>query len=260
MITKENPKRLAPQNCPLCNEPQDVIVNGHYPLTAEIGGDIGFDKDRGYSFCNCRNIWFTNWEHMNQLVYDQDYVKRYDSQHMSDILRNYHTQYLQEVARHKPNGSFMEIGCINPALLNAFRASGYKTTALDMMKHDVGENDFIEGNFETIPFTPAAKFDVIWASHVFEHFKDPIGAAAKCNELLTPGGLLFIAMPDPFFIDFKDIKTWQHFHLNEHHIMWDMDSFAEVIEENGFEIVFKKHNTSYEFICIGDFHIMAKKK
>jgi len=62
------------------------------------------------------------------------------------------------------------------------------------------------------------------------------------------------------FIDWKgDPYEWVHWVHKEHHIMWDMDSFVDVIKENGFEIVFAKHNLTQEFSCWGDFHILAKK-
>jgi SAM-dependent methyltransferase len=256
MITQEKPKRLAPQHCPLCNEPQDIIANGHYPIE---NNDVGFDKDRGYSFCNCRNIFFTDWSNINQMVYDQDYVKKYDHQHMSQVLQNYFHEYHGIIAEYNHAGKFLEIGCINPALLDIFNDAGYQTYALDIMKHDVGsKHKFIEGNFEELTF--ADQVDVVWASHVFEHFRHPLEAINKCHALLNANGLLFVAMPDPYFLDFHNIQAWQHFHLNEHHIMWDLDSFCEALEERGFEILIAKHNTKYEFICIGDFHVVARKK
>lgn len=52
------------QECPLCHEKHRMIVRGWYihKDTEERYPDIG------YSFCNCRNIFFTNYENIKRNV------------------------------------------------------------------------------------------------------------------------------------------------------------------------------------------------
>ena len=42
----------------------------------------------------------------------------------------------------------------------------------------------------------AERFDWILASHVFEHVPDLLGTLKQCQEVLKPGGILSIALPD----------------------------------------------------------------
>lgn len=261
MITQDPVRQLEPQACPFCGNAQDVIVFGHRPIKDDPG-KVQFDQQHGYSFCNCRNIFFTNWENINQGVYDPDYHKKYLNPTSKYLLGNYITKYgpmIKEALNHKTFGKAIEIGCVASDVLDGLASIGFKTYALDIVDHSFGKHESIVANFEDYPLRKDA-FSLIWASHIFEHFKDPIRSVRHCFNSLQPGGLLFVAMPDPYFIEWKAAHLWGHWHLNEHHIMWDMDSFAEVLEDNGFEIIIKQHNVGYEFICIGDFHILARKK
>ncbi len=261
MIIEELKKRIAPQTCPLCANIQDVIIHGHRPVVGEEG-QVQFDKDKGYSFCNCRNIFFTDWKNINQGVYDPNYHKKYVNPTSKYLLSNYIVNYgqlIKDSLNHKTFGKAIEIGCVAPDVLDGLSRMGMKTYALDIVDHSFGKHQSIVENFEDYPLAKGA-YSLIWASHIFEHFKDPIKAIKHCFDSLHPGGLLFVAMPDPYFIDWKVPHLWGHWHLDEHHIMWDMDSFAEALEEKGFEIIMKKHNVGYDHICIGDMHILARKK
>ena len=48
------------QECPLCGASQRMMIKGNYVK------DNKWERypDMGYSFCNCRNIFFTKWENL----------------------------------------------------------------------------------------------------------------------------------------------------------------------------------------------------
>lgn len=256
MITQENEKRLAAQQCPLCGEYQDIILNGHIP--DEKPGHVKMLLDKGYSFCNCRNIFYTDWDqNIEQGVYDPNYCEKYINPVSASLLRNYADYYLTIIKQFVQTGTVMDVGSVAPFVLDGFKEDGFETVGVDIVDHKLGGHKLIVGDFETSELPKGNS--VIWASHVFEHFKNPIAAVQKAGSLLLPGGLLFVAMPDPYFIEWKAPHLWGHWHVQEHHILWDKDSFAEVLKENGFEILMNEHNVGYDFICIGDFHILAKK-
>ena len=256
MITQENEKRIAPQKCPLCGNLQDVIVNGW--IKGEKEGELLINKDKGYSFCNCKNVFFTDWSNMKKEVYNQEYIDKYNGEPAIGCIKNYRI-YLKKVLEFMVNYEgyrFLEIGSTNDAILDEAKSMGFITTGLDISDRN-SRHPFIHYNFED--WKSDNKYDFIFASHIFEHFKEPLEAIKKCNQLLKNKGFLFIAMPDPYFIDWQNPYVWGHWHLEEHHILWDMDSFAKELELRGFEILIKKHNIDYAFICINDFHILARK-
>ena len=65
--------------------------------------------------------------------------------------------------------------------------------------------------------------------------------------MLSQNGLLYVAMPDTFFIDFenKNVLAWD-WNCQEHHILWGMDSFIEFCEEIGLKCLFSERNTDLQ--------------
>ncbi len=66
-------------------------------------------------------------------------------------------------------------------------------------------------NIESTPFPyPDASFELVFASHVIEHLKNPARAIRECSRVLKPGGLLLVATPTkpPFFAEL--INAWHH--------------------------------------------------
>lgn len=252
------------QACPLCKQENDIIIMGHFPHP-EIPVSAIFSNYNGYSFCNCRNIFYTDWSNIKQSVYNIDYYDKYNNEGVNDCYKSmaefYGPRLLPSVYENIYN--VLDVGSINPSILNYFRDRSCNTSGLDIHSHPLdhptlGKHKLYVGDFESYCFAKD-KFDIIWASHIFEHFKDPIAAIRKCNTILNKDGKLFIAMPDPYFIDFTDTGKFGHWHLSEHHILWDMDSFCDTLEENGFKVEFKHRNADVGFICNLDYGIIARK-
>lgn len=220
-------------------------------------GEMAVVQDKGYSFCNCKNIWYTDWDNIDQRVYGDDYIKKYDTSFMVKAMDAYAKEYFPKILEHKSSGNFLEIGSPNDRLLRNAENAGFTPQRLDIDNSVKDDIETIIGDFEEVEINN--KVSVIWTSHVFEHFKDPIKCIYKCHDLLEDGGLLFVSMPDPFFIDWSSPYMWAHWHIREHHIMWDMESFIDVVEEAGFECVLKHRNLYSNFICNGDFHLLFKK-
>lgn len=259
MIVSELEKELKPIPCPLCRNEKDIIVYGHEYALDEKGhqtNQIKVDQKSGYAFCNCRNIFYTKWNHKYAEVYDTDYTAKYNADRAKEVVARYRCYVEQMKKLGRPDGYFLEIGAASDAVLDEAKKLGMSVHGVDIMKRQ-SNHKFTCANFETEPMSE--KYDHIFASHVWEHFLDPIQAAAKAFALLNDGGLIFISMPDPYQIEWRDPYAWGHWHLKEHHIMWDMDSFCEVMEQLGFEVVFKHRNFSNKFICVGDYHLMFRK-
>ena len=248
----EFPKRML-QKCPLCGEEQPVFIYGMI-RDIENRDKITISTDKGYSFCNCNNIFYTDCGNMASDYYDDDYKTGYGNPDIEILAQHYVKNYF-----HLFNGkkSFLEIGCTYDYLLECAEQYGMNPTGLDINESVHSKYKFITGNFETVKIDE--KFDAIWASHVFEHFKKPLNAMAKAYNILEDGGRIFIAMPDPFFINHNNVHSWQHWHVKEHHIMWDMESFIDKMEMIGFKCILKERNIDPHFICTGDYHLVFNK-
>jgi len=238
------------QKCPLCGMTHPVTVLG---VVRDKQGKRKQVPDKGYSFCNCNNIWFTDWSNMDQDCYDESYKDRYDNPITSKAIAAY-SRYFPMLENVK---KFLEIGCINEALLDKAKEQGWDTFAADINPTVQGKHTRITCNVEdkkSLENLP--KMDVIWASHIFEHFKDPIQVAFELKYKLNKGGYLFVAMPDPWFINFNKVYDWDHWAIREHHILWDMDSFCDVLIKLGYKLVMSKRNCLTDMICNRDYHLL----
>jgi len=213
--------------------------------------------DRGYSFCNCRNIFFTDWSNIDQSSY---FVPEYTDNH----YRGEHQKQMNELYRHyvkqivgESNGGkkLLDLGSVTNYLLNEAQEDGFDTTGWDIVHHENFGHKQITADFDQISVLD--KFDIIYANHFFEHIRYPLLAIKKCYEMLNVGGIIFISMPDPFQIDWSNYTSWGNFVLRQHYIMWDMDSFCEEMEFVGFKTIFKKRN--YDIRRLRDMHLLFKK-
>lgn len=240
------------QKCPFCGEPSKVIANG----AVFVADKQNISPDRGFSFCNCKNIFFTDWSNMDQESYKiPEYSENHYRGEHEKQMKELYDAYKHIIKKHCEGKKLLDLGSVTNYLLNFAKEEGYETTGLDIVDHKNFGHELIVADFDS--YQVDRKFDVIYANHFFEHIHYPLEAIRKCYEMLNIGGLIFISMPDPFQIDWGDYTLWGNFILRQHHIMWDMDSFCDEMEAIGFETVFKKRN--YDIRRLRDMHLLFKK-
>jgi SAM-dependent methyltransferase len=251
-------------SCPLCKTEHPLLVRG-IVKNLEDESRLTLADDRGYAFCNCRNIFYTDWSNIDQRIYDQAYFDKYQHNDSKHIYEAYSKEYFDKLLSYNPGiSSFCEIGAINNSLLNVAKEKGWRTIRLDINKASTDdEHEIITGDIEK-PEVIKKLFDidVIWMSHLVEHLLDPVQTMKNVHGCLNKDGLVFIAMPDPYFIDWSSPQKWAHWALREHHILWDMDSFIELMEELGYEnlVARRNLNATLKFICVLDYHLIFRKK
>ena len=120
------------------------------------------------------------------------------------IARRY---YAALVRRHAPaqNGSrrLLELGCGLGHLLGLLSVD-FDCTGLDIADYAVVQTKYnapnanvMLGSAEQLGAFPDQAFDVIVALHLVEHLAEPETALAEMGRLLSPGGLLLFATPNP---------------------------------------------------------------
>jgi SAM-dependent methyltransferase len=205
-------------------------------------GGLHITHDRGYSFCNCWNIFYTDWSNINQSVYDDMYYLKYQCKDTETLAHQDTTFMFKAFKNLRPDAkTFFEIGAVHDYILDDAKEAGYEPEGLDIIEHP-SKHPLTISNFED--FVPTKKYDIVWASHVFEHFKNPEAQLLKMKSMLNENGILFIGMPDTFFIDFdnKNPYAWDWV-VTEHHVLWGMDSFIEFAESHGLINIFSDRNT-----------------
>ena len=202
------------QECPLCNEPQGIMMRG---LARDLeDNELFVARDRGYSFCNCNNIFFTDWANIKpgvsaEMSENDQYVQKHEIRKYLDILKE-----------NKENiADILTVGKIPEDTVKYLESEGVNVVEY--------------GNH----------VDVAYVLNAFQGFRYPGDALNNYREMLREDGLLYISMPDTFFINFEEGNPlrWD-WHVQENHILWNMENFIDYAEQHGFKCVFSDRNLS----------------
>lgn len=243
-------QKLSPrqkQACPLCGQLQTIMMRG---LTRDIEtNEIGCVGDRGYSFCNCRNIFFTDWKNIQLSYYDDNYIDHAggNAGESEKFNRELEVGKQWEIVQrfiNKPK-SLLNVGDYEDTFLDYLKKHDWNNMSLatiDIIPRE-SRHRLITANFEDHDFG-SEKFDIIWMSHFFEHTKSPKDVLLKVKSLLNPGGIIFNAMPDTNHINWSDPLSWLFWVVEEHHTLWNVYDFVTFAkEEAGLDCLYKNIST-----------------
>jgi SAM-dependent methyltransferase len=88
-----------------------------------------------------------------------------------------------------------------------------------------------------------AQFDCITCWHVLEHLRDPLASLREMHCLLTPGGVLLVAVPDAGGLQFRTFRRfWFHLDVPRHLFHFDLPCIRLLLEKTGFQLVSVWHH------------------
>jgi SAM-dependent methyltransferase len=137
----------------------------------------------------------------------------------------------------------LDIGCATGGFLAEAKADGWTCVGVELSEYavDVARNELGLEVFQGDAFLPAldpGSFGMITMYHVLEHLIDPIGTLRRVLELLAPGGLLFVELPnwDSFGRVVKG-AGWKQIKPPEHINYLNPRSLRVAAERSRFEVV-----------------------
>jgi 2-polyprenyl-3-methyl-5-hydroxy-6-metoxy-1,4-benzoquinol methylase len=103
-----------------------------------------------------------------------------------------------------------------------------------------------EGELPAIDFR-GARYDVVRFNHVLEHTRDPLVELTRARELVRPGGILLVGVPNvgglsPRLKSWQSrlglkTKRWRHYAALHHLWFFTPATLRRVAEAAGFEVV-----------------------
>ena len=145
------------------------------------------------------------------------------------------------------SGRILDIGCGKGAFLRSFRnhRPQWHSVGIEPSREEAelarrdGQLEVHEGMLGSTPLERES-FDLVSIMHVFEHVPRPIETLRHMHDLLKPGGMLFIEVPntsDPNM--FYDLLLFEHlFHFTPETLAW-------LLSREGFEVVVHERSTAY---------------
>ena len=240
--------KVYPQTCPICS----IDTNTALRIVSKEDGDSD------WYFCTCGVVF--QKDKPGHGHYDDKYIGQYAGAKEADLIQVHAAKTFAPIIEELTYGrKMLDVGFNLPQNMHFFRERGWVTTGLDINPTFKGESSILTGNFETY-CEFKQEYDLIWMSHVFEHFDDPINALKKCRELLSETGVLYLSTPDIDFMSKTGTSNWPHWTKNEHYIMWNLRSLVRELERLDFNVVLKRRNYSSRFTSWFDIQLIAQKK
>lgn len=250
---KEKKIRFAPRMCPICGS-----------ATFMIHAMKGPDKSIAhYYHCRCGVVFqdeFPLEGRKHEDVYHKDYADGYLALGQKYVdMCEYPVRLFAPMIEEMTYGrKFLEVGYSSHFLMNAMKARGWLCWGIDVFSEQENER-LIKADFEAYDFK-AMNFNLIWMSHVLEHFKNPLEALKKCYDIMPEDGVLYLATPDTDFIHTRSNAGFTHWKKDEHYIMWNKESLTRELKKLGFEIVLARRNYEQRFTSWDDVQIIAQKR
>jgi SAM-dependent methyltransferase len=147
------------------------------------------------------------------------------------------------VLKYKDQGRCLEIGPWRGVICSNMKDAGFEVTAIEMDGQCV---DFLRDQLgiraiqscdpaETMK-TLEPGFDVIIAWHSLEHLPKAWTVIERAAQLLSPGGILLLAMPNPDSYEFSVLKgLWMHLDAPRHLYLFPIKTLLQICDTNGLK-------------------------
>ncbi len=108
-------------------------------------------------------------------------------------------RYLRTIRRYVSKGRLLEIGIGSGRFLEAAQRGGYDVAGCDLSPsvcRRVEERIGLPVHCGSVDTLPKSSADVVAMHHVLEHVENPVGFLKMVREVLRPGGIVHIAVPN----------------------------------------------------------------
>lgn len=196
-------------------------------------------KSELYKCLDCDLVWIRDFKQPDYSNYHND-TTYLDCKSLFD---NIFSRIVGIANSIKPNkGKVFEIGASVGGLLMSFKADGWKTSGVepsDKAQKEANKNgiEVYLGSFEKIKLKESS-YDLVVINHTLEHVDEPFKVLEKIKQILKPGGLLMIGVPNFASLKSQFLKqNWNHILPKEHKWQYSPKSLKFLIEAAGYRTV-----------------------
>jgi 2-polyprenyl-3-methyl-5-hydroxy-6-metoxy-1,4-benzoquinol methylase len=208
---------------------------------------------QGFHLCRCPECGLQfqsprlTFDELADKVYTEDYCPGHEES-ASDAAYSRQLRNFESLVGKK--GRVLDVGCGNGSFLRFAEQHGWEVFGADIRLSPETANltcPLYEGRLPEIDFA-GRKFDVIRFNHVIEHLQNPLIELARCRELLSPGGIIFVGVPNLAGVSprIKNLqsrlgikkKRWRHYAATHHLYFFTPATLRRMIDKAGFSVRF----------------------
>lgn len=137
----------------------------------------------------------------------------------------------------------LEIGCGSGSFLRKMSQIGWICSGIDISQFAVerSRKNMPTANISLSSlenYQSESKFDLVAMSHVLEHFSDPLESLKKSFNLLSKGGLIYIAVPNIDSLEARIFgKYWIGLDLPRHMVHFSENVISKQLRICGFDVL-----------------------
>lgn len=167
---------------------------------------------------------------------DETYIEE------ESLFKNIFLKRVNIISKLKKPGKVLEIGCSTGIMLSLLQREKWqvKGVELSVKAAEIANKRGIQvltQDFMKVKISE--KFDVVILNHTLEHLENPAEVIKKVKNLLSPGGLIYIDVPNFGGLSAKLMgKNWPLLLPNEHLWHFTEKSLKILLEKLGFKIKF----------------------
>jgi SAM-dependent methyltransferase len=153
----------------------------------------------------------------------------------------------------KARGRVLDIGCGEGTFLDEANGRGWNGvgTELNAGKFHGSDLEVYEDLAQVATKYGAESFDAVTMWHTLEHFRNPREVLCEAFELLAPGGVLLVAVPDAGGWQARLFgKFWLHRDVPRHLFHFNFEALKTLLGECGFDIKTSGHQ-EFEYDLLG---------
>ncbi len=213
---------------------------------------------QGFQLCRCSNCQLQflsprpTFEQLSEKVYNETYHAAADTPgHLGVPSRYQFERQFKTLERLLGRtGKILDVGCGNGTFLSLGRDRGWEPFGCDIRispaVRDSGSFPLWEGRLNEINFGDA-RFDAIRFNHVLEHVQNPLAELVRSRELLQPGGIIYISVPNigGLSTHLKNLQSylhlkrrrWRHYAALHHLWFFTPKTLRRLIEHAGLRVL-----------------------
>jgi SAM-dependent methyltransferase len=223
--------------------------------------DVTYLQARGYRIAVCADcgLWYVNPQPTPQEL--RDFYAGYDDGEQWRAREEHFNRGVRRaILRSKPSGRVLDIGCGSGNFLRCMKEAGFSAFGIepsesgsDFAREEHGIEIYRGMIEEYFASRSTRQFDVVTLLNVLEHLSEPSRTLAQVRQILAPGGVLAVVVPDARFHDLlgrlrralglpnpywlEQSSVLSGFKLPDHLCSFQPRTIASLLENCGFRLI-----------------------
>ena len=244
---------LEPKLCTLCGS----FRKGNF-LFQKVNDNNDVDSINIFQCGDCKNVYLGKYNNIfdeGLYSYYNDFSGKTKDQVYDPLTSNSYLQVFKLLKSYGCGNKILDVGCGYGSFVDIAIEQGYSIMGIDLSKSAVNIAKQFNLPVHNIDFFSSkikkSSFDVLSMFEVIEHLPEPVQFLKRAEQVVKPGGLIYITTPNFNSLDRRLLgKNWRVFH-REHLTYFTPATIINAVNSNTeFEVLhLETRNISSELIA-----------